>query len=270
MEKVIIIAGLNGRPSMRAVYRKLIGGIFCDTRCDLVYENNQGLLNQHTRSTLTDEDFKDATVICWGLPDKYTDVDCKRIINAPLGVCNASNKKKARTLMQSAGVRVPRMATYENHASISLPCVSRPNYHHKGKDFIVVNSREELLKHLAHPGRYVSEYIYKDAEYRVHVAMGKAIAFSEKPKPNNGDFKWNENPENPFYEVTSVPEDVKNQAVAAVKAVGLDMGGVDVMWKEEENEAYVLEINTAPTLYGCDFEIEAYRKVFQEVINEEI
>jgi len=36
------------------------------------------------------------------------------------------------------------------------------------------------------------------------------------------------------------------EAIKAVKAVGLDMGGVDVMLKD--GVAYVLEVNTAPTL----------------------
>ena len=47
-----------------------------------------------------------------------------------------------------------------------------------------------------------------------------------------------------------VPDDVKLQAESAVSALGLDFGGVDVIWNEKEQQAYVLEVNTAPGLEG--------------------
>ena len=42
-----------------------------------------------------------------------------------------------------------------------------------------------------------------------------------------------------------VPECVIDNAVRSIAALGLDFGGVDVMFNEREQKAYVLECNTA-------------------------
>jgi hypothetical protein len=46
------------------------------------------------------------------------------------------------------------------------------------------------------------------------------------------------------------PHQVLEQAVLAVKAIGLDFGAVDIIYNEYNEVAIVLEINTAPGLTG--------------------
>jgi len=53
-------------------------------------------------------------------------------------------------------------------------------------------------------------------------------------------------------------------ALAAVSALGLDFGAVDIIYNEHENQYYVLEVNTAPGLEGTTVEkyAEAFAKEF--------
>lgn len=53
------------------------------------------------------------------------------------------------------------------------------------------------------------------------------------------------------------PPDVLEQAELAFKASELDFGAVDVIWNEHREEAYVLEINTAPGIEGSTIDMYA-------------
>ena len=263
MNKTVILVGLNGRPSMRSVYRLLRGGILIDTEGGIrVYENNKAWLKQHTRTVIRTDDTKDSIVINWGMPT-VRPYGATRIYNDSQGVSNSSNKARARQMMHSHGVRVPKPIDKFNYHSANYPLIWRPSYHNKGKQFVVLNFPLEVTEKNYLNSGYLSEFVDKDREFRVHVGGKKILAVSEKP-PQKAK-KWNEIKGQEFFQVFEWPTDVSRQAVAAVKAVGLDHGGVDVMLKGKK--AYVLEINTAPTLYGCDFEIEAYREYFQSIIN---
>lgn len=52
---------------------------------------------------------------------------------------------------------------------------------------------------------------------------------------------------------TNVPKDIKKVSLAAVKALGLDFGAVDLVLDLEGNP-YILEVNSAPGLEGTAFE----------------
>jgi len=52
---------------------------------------------------------------------------------------------------------------------------------------------------------------------------------------------------------TKVPDDIKKVSLAAVKALGLDFGAVDLVLDLEGNP-YILEVNSAPGLEGTAFE----------------
>jgi len=55
--------------------------------------------------------------------------------------------------------------------------------------------------------------------------------------------RWHER----MVDISSAPEEVINQAVAAVNILGADFGGVDVLWGID-GRPYVLEINSGPAL----------------------
>jgi D-alanine-D-alanine ligase-like ATP-grasp enzyme len=60
------------------------------------------------------------------------------------------------------------------------------------------------------------------------------------------------------------PSSVEEQAVRAIKALGLDFGAVDIIWNDKQQKAYVLEVNTAPGLEGST--VDDYARGFRNLI----
>jgi glutathione synthase/RimK-type ligase-like ATP-grasp enzyme len=98
-------------------------------------------------------------------------------------------------------------------------------------------------------------YKKKAAEFRVHVFKDVIIDVTHK-KVKKGAENVNRQIRNHANgwvycrENIHVPGDVFKQALAAVAALGLDFGAVDVIWNHKEQQAYVLEVNSAPGLEG--------------------
>lgn len=116
------------------------------------------------------------------------------------------------------------------------------------------------------------KYVPKKQEWRIHVCSGKAVDIQRKARRKDvadEDVNWKiRNHDNGFIfarnEGIECPQDVINQAVNAVKAIGLDFGAVDVIFNEKEKQAYVLEVNTAPGLSGST--LEGYTERFKDII----
>lgn len=117
-------------------------------------------------------------------------------------------------------------------------------------------------------------YVKKKSEFRIHFAFGEMIGQQKKvlrETDEDGnpvdktqvDFRIR-NAENGFIFQRNdifVPQDVIRQARKAYLVSRLDYGGVDVIYNESEDQAYVLEINTAPGIEGTTVEeyVDAFR-----------
>ena len=141
---------------------------------------------------------------------------------------------------------------------------------HSGKG-IVVMSPDTPVKSLVDDAPLYSRYIKKKDEYRVHVVADEAVDIQRKALAEDQDrdnVNWQiRNHDNGFIYVRNdvePPEKVVTQAVLAVGLCGLDFAAVDVVWNEHEQEAYVLEVNTAPGLEGqtVDTYANAIRRSF--------
>ena len=94
-------------------------------------------------------------------------------------------------------------------------------------------------------------------------------------RPDNDNIAWNraQNDLDPFTYVRWEEMDEQElkpvlvEAIKAVSALGLDFGGVDVMFKD--NVAYVLEVNTAPTLNTSPYVAKKYGMYFDWLFKEE-
>ena len=102
------------------------------------------------------------------------------------------------------------------------------------------------------------KYVPKKQEYRVHVCGGQAVDIQRKARRKDladDEINWKiRNHDNGFIfarnEDGQVPDDVVVQSVRAVQALGLAFGAVDVIFNDKAQQAYVLEVNTAPGLAG--------------------
>lgn len=190
-------------------------------------------------------------------------------LNPPVLVGLSSNKLLALNFLWEKGVQVPEFTTDVNvaqqwfnsrkivvgravlngHGGIGIKIFTTPP-----SEFIALPL---YTKHLRH----------KD-EFRVHVFKGTIIDVTQKkrsawhgPAADNL-IRSHENGWVFCREDIRVPEAVLSEAVKAVDVFGLDFGAVDVAYRKAENQAFVLEINTAPGLEGTT--IESYAKAILE------
>jgi len=161
--------------------------------------------------------------------------------------------------MQAAGVRVPLFSTVIEEAqewardTVSPIVVCRTLVSsQQGKGIVIATNPDEVV-----PAPLYTKHVRHKREFRVHVINGEVIDFTEKKKPNDGRVVTNEWIRGHDYNWIfcrngiDLPEDVKLQAINAVKALGLDFGAVDIAYREREAQAFVLEVNTAA---GFDYE----------------
>jgi len=110
-----------------------------------------------------------------------------------------------------------------------------------------------------------TKYIKKKDEYRVHVFGDKVIDVAQKKKriaAEKADYQVRNHSTGWVYcrEGVDVPDHVKGWCVDSVALLGLTFGAVDVIYNQHYDAWYILEINTAPGLYGTTLE-----KYLQEV-----
>lgn len=116
------------------------------------------------------------------------------------------------------------------------------------------------------------EYVRKTKEFRVHVFCGEAIAVQEKRRESDNeqtaDQKLIRNRDNGWvFCVNDIqePAALRELAVAACRAVGLDFGAVDMI-QSKRGEVYVLEINTRPGIESPTV-LDAYANAIVRKIN---
>lgn len=192
------------------------------------------------------------------------------VVNSFAAVATASNKLSTfRTLEGKDGIRIPVFTTDRFVAAgwlrdgVNVVCRTQLNGH-SGAGIILVSDKDAEL-----PGAplYV-QYVKKQKEFRVHVAFGEVIDVQEKRKRKDvpEDFSTNFQVRNHQTGWVYCREDIRQPdglldlAKAAVSTLGLDFGGVDIIWNEKRNECYVLEINTAPGLEGST--VDKYATAF--------
>lgn len=97
-----------------------------------------------------------------------------------------------------------------------------------------------------------TKYVSAKHEYRVHVVAGRVIDYAKKKKRNGAEGnKYIRNHDNGYVYArhdVALPVECTSAAIRAVGAVNLTFGAVDILYKETDHTAHVLEINTAPGL----------------------
>tara|TARA_Y100000310_G_scaffold308084_1_gene350829 strand:- start:605 stop:1279 length:675 start_codon:yes stop_codon:yes gene_type:complete len=146
--------------------------------------------------------------------------------------------------------------------------ILRPRHHHQGRRFHVVEDfdvMEALCHRYGHRNIYIGEYIPKVAEYRVCVVSGRVAWVAQKTPADPKAYAWNVAKGGRFDNVRwdDWPLKVVQISIKAFDLSGLDFGGVDVM-VDAEGMAYVLEINSAPSLTS-PYRQECMAKVFDYI-----
>lgn len=245
-------------------------------------------LIRHEKSTFRGG--RDKIVVNWGfsgdLPDEV--LKCDRVLNRPESIRTVSNKLTFFQRISDAtnrGLPVPRTplwtrekATVEAWLAEGKTAFARTILNaHSGRGIVDVTSRE-VLAPIA-DGTLFTQYVPKKQEWRVHVGpdgnqfiiQRKAYRQPEREVYQVVEPNWRiRNHDNHFiYERnggTRPPADVIEQAKLAITCFGLDFGAVDVIYNERREQAYVLEINTAPGIEGGT--IDDYVRMISQIAGE--
>ena len=190
-------------------------------------------------------------VINWGKPKSI--IANVTYANPIESVIKASNKLICLETLDREGLSIPKYFKSLYGLPTDMKLVARTTVTgHSGRG-IVVGTQQELWNNEVNAPLY-TEYIEKKAEYRVIVVNGKAVDIKVKKKKRDWEGERDEvvwNHSNGYVFVRN--GGVFNYmlpcvGVAAVEALGLNYGAVDII--EDENDLYVLEVNTAFGLEG--------------------
>jgi len=209
---------------------------------------------------------EDHFVINWGSTTCPIWDDGAKVLNDWDRVTVSHNKYDALVAMGGAGVRVPEYTTEYTQAkrwneegcaliarTLLRASGGRGTYH--------ISGDEDVLTHIEGSRvRLWSKYIPKLHEYRIHVGympdytVRTLIQHKRKVRDaENCNYKIRNTEGGWIFAINDIVppnENVVQEAIHAVYALGLDFGAVDVIWNEGRQRPYVLEVNTAPGLAG--------------------
>lgn len=188
-------------------------------------------------------------------------------VNHPDRVSESSNKLVALTKMREAGVVVPDFTTSFGEACAwsdnGSTVVCRGSVRgHSGEGITVAEIYDDMVSGCP----LYTKYVPKFDEFRVHVMHGKVVDIQQKRKRldveeasykvRNAANGWVFCRENMW-----LHDNVPKQSMAAVDALGLDFGAVDVGFTRHGEVATVYEVNTACGLEGQT--IDTYKEILQ-------
>lgn len=214
---------------------------------------------------------RNKTVVNWGSSTLDVNLGNAIIINRPDAVRKAANKLLTMQHLDDNNVAMPDYTTNKEEALHWLERGSKVFCRtkltgHSGEGIVIAEDIGDLVD----APLYTRWMRIKD-EYRVHVFEGEVLDVQRKARKRevpDEDVNWKvRNLEGGFIFARAdiaPPQDVLEQSIKAVEALGLDFGAVDVITsKYNPDVCAVLEVNTACGLMGTT--LEKYIQKFGEL-----
>ncbi|MGL5014470.1 MAG: ATP-grasp domain-containing protein [Bacteroidales bacterium] len=197
------------------------------------------------------------------------------VLNAPENIRRSSDKRLSFNAMSEAGVSTVEFTTIREEAQAwvdegSLVYARTRISGHSGEGIVMVHSDPssiqgvgnafEVVATLPRASLYTKGLTEQRREFRIHV-MGGVVTGVQQKKRADG---WRDNEAYSnvvrnyhtgwIYANADVSPNAAAiaAALAAVRSVGLDFGAVDVITRRDD--AWVLEVNTAPGLQGSNLQ----------------
>lgn len=177
-----------------------------------------------------------------------------QVLNDPQSVALASNK--LLTFKQLALYAVPTVEwTTDRAKAISWVdentiVYARHKLNASGGEGIEIVTYDQAMPYAP----LYTKGFNKTHEYRVHVFQGRVLDFTKKKRrdgtESNPLIKNSRNGWVFCRDGVALPLKVKTASIVAQKALGLDFCAIDILYKESEDKARVLEVNTAPGIEG--------------------
>ncbi len=193
-------------------------------------------------------------------------------LNSREMVRSSSNKKAARRIFEEQGIPAPKLyLRYSDIPKTGFPVVGRTSYHSRGRGFWFCHNAKDVRKAAKEGATHFMQFIANTREYRVHTFIKAKYLGEEERTPNKyasakiSEKVWTgkgkPNPDEPqknhqFGWIFLGPQNrreeelnvVRSAAKQAIASLGMDFGAVDVMYRVRTKRAYVLEVNSTPSL----------------------
>jgi glutathione synthase/RimK-type ligase-like ATP-grasp enzyme len=206
-------------------------------------------------------------LIRWGCTSQ---VPCNNVLNTVEAIQQVNDKIVFRNLLRDTNL-IPQtwFPQTDDANDIRYPVILRDRHHAQGRRLFVANNVSDLKNIIVRHNMsdcYATKLVNKVSEYRVFVGSGRAIWVAQKTPGNPEDIAWNVAQGGRFDNVrfNDWPLKVVKTAIEAFNYTKLDFGGVDVI-VDSDNNAYVLEINSAPS-QTSPYRQECVAKYFDYVV----
>lgn len=210
----------------------------------------------------------DNLYIRWGCT---SNVPTNNVLNTAAAIREMADKRTSRLMFSEKGLAPKTWLSYRDVAAQddAYPLIVRRATHHQGRFIHRCNNAKELLEACQQYGEgnyYISSFVDKVEEYRVAVVQGRAVWVAKKTPANPDALAWNVAQGGRFDNVRwgEWPLKAVKIAIEAFNLTQLDFGGVDIMI-DKDNNCYVLEINTAPSLTS-PYRQECMAKAFDYIV----
>lgn len=135
---------------------------------------------------------------------------------------------------------------------LGLPLVAKQLSSQRGEGVFLIKKIEDfdLLNKDFSQGQFLfQKYCLGKDEYRLLVLNDKIGSFEKKIKNNPDEFRANValGAEEEFIDIKETPQEMKEIAINAAKALRIEIAGVDTL-VDEKNQTWLLEVNRGPGL----------------------
>ena len=179
------------------------------------------------------------------------------VINPPHAIERAADKYFTLTLLEEAGLRIPKTVATENirealkaFVDTGQNAVLKPIFGSRGLGITRTSDYETTrrilrLLHYNHLVLYIQEYVkHENCDMRCLVIGGRIAAAMYRVSKN-----WKTNISQGGKPIPFKPnEEIERIAVRAAQAIGCEVAGVDLM--EDESGVMVHEVNSQPGFIG--------------------
>ena len=187
-----------------------------------------------------------------------------RILNTAEAVNNSANKRNTFNILRDNSISTVDFTTETDLArewvTQGFPVYARTVLNgHSGEGIVIIDNIESFVN----APLYTKGIAQQRREFRVHVMDGQVIYVQQKKRREGATElpEYSERIRNHHTGWIYATSDINpnsaciQNAIESVRALGLDFGAVDIITRHEE--AWVLEVNTAPGLTGTTLETYA-------------